>query len=546
MITLWNARAIRVAAIVLLVGAVIGRYFLTYRPTPPTADYRVAERGNIVVTVSVSGKITPAQRVDLAFEHSGIVRRVWVNVGASVKAGQPLIRLDQTELRAQLAQSQAGVASAQARLEEAAAGLENQQAKFSELKQGTRSEAVAIKQAELRQAQQELTNVYATVPNTLSSALTKADDAVRVKTSALYARTQTTYQLTYQTCDAQAESDATWQRYLSETTLTTWHDELNRLPTNAPALTLNQAVSQASNHITQIRRFLERTHDTLTIDCTRNDPNLQTYRANLSLARDAVVAALGHVNALEQTVAAKERVIERILSEVSLTVAGPQPEQLNAQAAVVKQAEAAVLAQAALVQQARANLHGVQAQLAKTILNAPLAGVVTVQAAKVGQSVTPNAPLVSLITADQLEIIAHVPEADIASLTPGQAATLTLDAYGDEAKFFAAVAAIDPAETIIDSVPTYRVTLHFTQTDPRPKSGMTANLEIVTARREQIVLIPSRAVTADADGAKVRLRNPDGTTRTVQVKTGLRSTRGEVEIISGITPGDFVVMTLPE
>ena len=52
-------------------------------------------------------------------------------------------------------------------------------------------------------------------------------------------------------------------------------------------------------------------------------------------------------------------------------------------------------------------------------------------------------------------------------------ADVTLDAYGSGVIFQARVDIIDPAETVLDGVPPYKVTLDFVSADPRIRSGMT-------------------------------------------------------------------------
>ncbi len=93
---------------------------------------------------------------------------------------------------------------------------------------------------------------------------------------------------------------------------------------------------------------------------------------------------------------------------------------------------------------------------------------------------------------------------------------------------------------MIEGVPTYKVTLYFNDRDERVRSGMTANLDILTERREGVFRIPSRAVTTK-DGKKI-VRVPDiSGLREVVVETGLRGSDGSIEIVSGLSEGDEVV-----
>ena len=64
---------------------------------------------------------------------------------------------------------------------------------------------------------------------------------------------------------------------------------------------------------------------------------------------------------------------------------------------------------------------------------------------------------------------------------------------------------INPAETIIDGVPTYKITFQFEEEDGLIKSGMTANLDIVTAERENILSVPQRAVLRSNGSKTIRV-----------------------------------------
>ena len=78
--------------------------------------------------------------------------------------------------------------------------------------------------------------------------------------------------------------------------------------------------------------------------------------------------------------------------------------------------------------------------------------------------------------------------------------------------------------------------------DPAVKSGMTANLSIVTAKHDNILTIPYRAVQGPTTARYVLLLLVNNKTEQVLVTTGIRDTQGNVEIISGLKLGDTVVI----
>jgi HlyD family secretion protein len=169
-------------------------------------------------------------------------------------------------------------------------------------------------------------------------------------------------------------------------------------------------------------------------------------------------------------------------------------------------------------------------------------GVVTRVDPDIGEFVSPGTVTFSVISDGDFKVEAYVPEADIAKVTIGDFASTTLDAYGQYIDFPTVVTAVDPAETVLEGVPTYRIVLQFLDKDIRIKSGMTANLDILTNERKGVITIPSRAVITEDDKKVVRIVGPDGKSfSNVPVVLGLKGSDAMIEVISGLAIGDKVV-----
>jgi len=172
-----------------------------------------------------------------------------------------------------------------------------------------------------------------------------------------------------------------------------------------------------------------------------------------------------------------------------------------------------------------------------------LDGIVTKVAAKVGEIVSAGVVQISVLSSAKFEIEVNVPEADIAKIKIGDRASVTLDAYGSDVFFDTQVVKIDPAETIVEGVATYKITLQFTHEDELVKSGMTANIDILTAKREQALIVPQRLVMIK-NGKKSVLILVGQTVQEVIIETGLRGSDGNTEILAGLKEGDLVVANL--
>ncbi|MEK7181213.1 MAG: biotin/lipoyl-binding protein [Patescibacteria group bacterium] len=119
-----------VSAVILIILAV-----LIFKARNGNYEIIQVKRRPIAQEVEITGKTKSANSVDLAFERSGRVTAVNVFVGDKIGAGQALIYLDTSELRAQLLDAQANT--------------DSQKAKLDELKIGSRLEDVKIKETEL-------------------------------------------------------------------------------------------------------------------------------------------------------------------------------------------------------------------------------------------------------------------------------------------------------------------------------------------------------------------------------------------------------------
>ncbi len=519
MIKLTKKKIVVGVIIILAVGLISQAIF--GRDTKPLFEVIEAKRADLTYEVSVTGKVEPSESIDLAFEKSGKVAAVYARVGDKVAAGKILASLNNSELAAQLKQSQAALAQARAKL--------------AELERGTRAEDLAVKQAELDKAQSDLESDYDDALTVLLAAFNDADEAVRVNFYDLFSVTgPTTYDLTY-LCDSSVEYPAVSKREDSEIKLNQWNSELKSLNLSTGNLQLEQAVTQAKLYVVGFLSLSNAVGATLNTGstCSLNASLQETYRANHNLAQANLLAAQTSLNSWQQTIAAGKLTVQKITSELALKTAGTPSEQIEAQKAAVVAAEANVLQYSS--------------QISKGLIVAPISGTVTEQGAKVGQIVSANTILISLISDNQYEIEAFVPEADIAHIKIGNTAYTTLDAYSSDVQFGAKVVTINPAETVIDSVSTYKVTLAFDETDDRIKSGMTANLDILAELRLDVIVVPQRAVYT-RDGSKfLKILKPDKVTaEEVPVKVGLRGSDGNIEILEGIEAGAEVVISVKD
>lgn len=473
----------------------------------------VAKKGTIEEVVNITGRVKPAQEVDLSFERGGVVRVVNVEVGQVVTQGTVLASISNGDV--------------QGRLQEVQAGLDSAKATLDELKRGARPEEIRIKETALLSAKQDLANSYVNVPDVLRSAFTNASDAVQVKLSALFdGRTGSGYKLTFASCDSQTEIDVTNLRFEADTALKNIQksiDTVDVLNGNAADLTLKNAYTD----LQKIDQFVRRTNDLLTISCALSNKDLDAYRSSVTLAKTPLNAALSEVSVKRNSISSQKLLVQRAENDLEITLSGTDAERIRAQEAAVKQAQARVTQ--------------AYADVSQTIITAPFTGKITLVDAKKGQYTSPSTPVILMISDSTFEIEAKIPEVDVARVSVGNKASVWIEAFGKETMFDAVVTKIDPAETVADGVSTYKATLQFVKKDDRIKSGMTANIDIITSQKEDVVSVPARAVQTGDNGRFVTVKTGEET-KEVVVKQGILGKDGEREILEGLVGGEEIVI----
>ena len=158
--------------------------------------------------------------------------------------------------------------------------------------------------------------------------------------------------------------------------------------------------------------------------------------------------------------------------------------------------------------------------------------------AQVGQVVSPGAPMMSLVNSSGLKIQAYVSEKDVANVKSGDAAAVTLDAFGTGTTFPATVTTVDAAQTQVNGASAYMVTLHFTNPNSQIKDGMTGNVQIIEAEHDNVIAVPSNLVIND-DGSYFVLKQNGSTADKVPVQIGLVGA-STTEITAGLNVGDQI------
>ncbi len=171
-------------------------------------------------------------------------------------------------------------------------------------------------------------------------------------------------------------------------------------------------------------------------------------------------------------------------------------DQLDTAEMNVKTLESQIKSSEAGLTQAEADLNAQNVNLGHTVIKAPIDGVIISRSVDPGQTVAAsmNAPTLYVIAQDlsKMQVLANIDEADVGRMRPGQHVTFRVDAYPTE-RFTGTVQQVRLQPTVVQNVVVYSTVIAVPNPQLKLKPGMTANVDIEIARKENVLRVPAAA-----------------------------------------------------
>ncbi len=482
-------------------------YLIFFRSSSKSSDFLTIHPKYFAVKLSVVGNVEASETVNLGFSQSGRISNINSNVGDSVTAGTVLANIENGDLQAALLQKQAV--------------LEKEQANLATKIQGTRPEELSI----TKQKYEDAVSAYITA---LHTAYYKTEEALITKADSVFDNGNTVGP----TLNIQTDSRA--EKLVIENERLVITDKFSNLKNLLIKIDSNKDASNDLNLLLNSQKLFTEIlglSKVLISDLSRITGKLNTTagytQASIDSYRSLVNDAGQEILSASLTFDTAQSALSNARNNLLLDEAGSTENEISAQMAVVKAAEADVLS--------------AQSALNKTIIRAPFDGVVTKMDVKVGEIVSSNTSNISMIGVGLFLIKSNVPEVYISNMKVGNKASTTLDAFGPSVTFPLTVIAIDPAQTVVNGVSNYKTTLQFSPVDRTIRPGMTANVVIVTDEIPDAIVIPQGSVFVKDENKYVQIKS-GGTIKDQIVETGSISSIGEVQIVSGLKDGDVVLL----
>lgn len=545
-----SGKAIRTAIIGLVV---LGAAGFGYSRMQSTAKGKTelgrmvsAQTGTIAIKVSETGTLEPVTKVDVKSRVGGRLLKIYVKPGDRVGIGTPLAEVDPTEVsrqvasvQAQLQASQAGLAQSRENFQltlqttalavrRAEVGLENAKVSLREAGVNVRDAEVGLKDAEvgLENAKVGITQAQKRVEQ--ASAPTRPQDVQQAE--------QNVRRIQAQLTDA--------RRTLARRKLLVEKGFISQQDVDSSQTQIDLAEADLASAQERVALLKEgpRKEDIAPTEIGVDTARLSVASAQVRVEQARVRLEQARVRYSQAQVAVKN-------ADVQLAT-----ERANARQAQVRSKD--ILRSQADVAQIENRLAEQSVQLRETRIVAPIAGEVTGKYLEEGELVASatagfaqGAAIVTIADLRRMQVKVNVNEVDVSRLSVGLPVEIRVDGIPDTV-FQGRVVSLAPASLTSNqqssassgasgNIVRFEVKIGVTQPDKRLRPGMTANVDILLNKKENVTVLPAEALRP---GNKVMVVT--GTGEKAQkveraVEVGLKD-EARVEILSGLKPGDKV------
>ncbi|NOS67249.1 MAG: efflux RND transporter periplasmic adaptor subunit, partial [Candidatus Peribacteraceae bacterium] len=574
-------------------SAVLGGGYLYFRGDSSQAEAQTSvtrvARQTIVQSVKATGKVTFASEQTLRFNQKGTVTKVFFKEGDRVKQGQIIAELDKSSVLADVRSAQLAVGASALQLEQlrndrektvqdAMSALDVSREKLP-VDLATAERAVTEKQSALEQAildlekqeNTELQSLAMTAQTTIADADDLLDSFYDVLTRSADSRPANGYELEishFLYNDPVKRQELEYVYLDAVNTVNAMHQAYgNALSSQRNPGVILQALTDAHVLAKNISLLAEKTY--VMMQGATTDTSLFTVD-DLNALRSTVAAnrsaAMGLISSIETaqanldavssdegipsvTLRTKEDAVRSAqnaltLAQDNLRVLETQsPGDLRSKQSALESAIGGTDINIKLKQndvaQRSASLQKTSKVLKDYELRSPFDGILTHLDYKVGDNLldTGDTEYAVLQNPDFIVVTIPLDQVDVVRVRTGLSASIILDALPGQT-FTGIIDQIDPAPIEQSGVVSYNVSVKL----PTPKdltilSGMTATVQIETAKKENALAVPNLAIRRDASGAATVQKT---TGESVTVETGM--TDGRItEILSGLQEGDSVV-----
>jgi len=591
----WPGRIFAVALIAVIAG---GAVFVSRANAPVAkAELRTqaVTKGSVIQSVAVSGSVAAANQTKLTFKSAGKIAAVYVSVGQQVTAGQPLAKLDTTDLEAALAQAQANLVTAQNNYNRTASSTNDSQKALNQARQQA-AQDLATAQAALN----KITTNYASAKsnftsytdNAVSGILSFQDslntiqsqiDALIAEMSAIVGGGDTGDLRNALNAVSGANSPGLQNARANSVSLLS--PALADFQSSRSALLsvvadFDSALA-AGNDTTSIASSIQLAQTNYTIATSRLVSALDTTSAVLATVQTSVITAQSSLNTqatktlhtpfdqwradlatLYTLVGGQQQNVSTVKLKITqaatylgtvndaaggsivnatqnvTTTAQRGQQSIDAATTALSSKPFDLTNSQASVDNAASAVETAQNNLANAVVTAPSAGVVASIASQVGEAAAN--PFLVLANTTSLVLHGTIGETDVAKVKLGLVANVAVDAVTAAGRMTGRVTSLDPVATIQSGVPVYGIDVTIDVPNAQVKPGMTGTATVVIASRQGVLTVPNLAIRT-TNGRRYLQILKEGEAVDTDVVFGIANDT-TTEVVSGVQEGDLAVL----
>ncbi len=503
----------------ILISAFIGIKKVIAVNSPTEYLLGTVSTSSLVATVEGTGEVSAKNQLNILPEGNGQIVKVLAHQGDKLRAGQAIAIIDEKNANVSLAQARAALHSAEANYNKLING-----ATGSTLNQGQVS------------VQSSLNNLIIAE----QSAFTQSDNLIRTDLDKFFNSPtgfSPQFQITFydsntnsiiklSPADQNQTLNLNSERVVIQQVLNTWRSDVAA----SSSLDISIKTIRTLQYLNQLKTFVNNISEAVNavyLSQTKYQTNLDVIKTDVAAARVSIDNLINNIQTNQQAIASAR-------ANYSLTTAPAREEDVAILKANLESAQASY--------QAAANAYN------NNIIKAPFAGQLAVLNSKLGDVVNGTTVVGILVTPQKLAEIT-LNEVDVAKITVGNPATLSLDAIPDTVAS-GTIVEIDSVGSSNQGVVSYKVKISIDNSDTRILSGMSVSASIVTLSKSNVLVVPKTAIKTTNAGLhyveKFSGQNKAGNISTkskpaeVNISTGF-SNDTETEIISGLSSGEVIV-----
>ena len=526
--------------VVIIFLAVAGIYFSFFKKEKPAFTLTEVIRGEISQEVSETGQVKKGEEINLSFKNAGRIEKIYVEVGEEVKRGDILAKEDTVQLRIQLEDAEAAQSLASAKLNKLLAGASPEEIQIQKT-------AVENARISLESAQQNLKDVQTLAAENLKAVYEDAqnslDDAYSEADNAFF--TADLIQNNYFNENDQEGIRVRENRDKIEESLSEIKSSLEEAKADPKQKNIDLTLSKTKTALDKILSSLRFIREVCESQVYRNIVS-STDKTSLDNQKNYLAGALtsvtdseqaisltkltndSNINTAKAQISTAEGALKAAENQLALLLAPPSKEDIDLHQAQVEQSEAQVKL--------------LENQIKEAALYSPVEGQIARINKRIGEMAQPllQDTVIVLLPASPFEIEADIYEEDVVKINIDNPVDISLVALPEKI-FKGKVISINPAQELIEGVVYYKVIIGFEEIPEGIKPGMTADITIKTASRENVLIVPEAAIQKK-DGKSIVQVLKNGVIEEKEVKIGLEGSNDMTEVVSGLEEGEKVIL----